>query len=147
MTDQKFNKGCGYVFAAVVIFFFISVIISHTSFSSQNFEQIEYYRGQDKFRVFVYVAPTATIDEIKEHASSQMWTERKRTEVLYYRSNPFLHSGSVTMASSFIEAYKKAVVKGCILRCQIDNFGNRYFSETPYEDRLKALEEEKLLKK
>lgn len=147
MTDLQFKKGCGYIFAAVVIFFFISVMISQTSFSSQNFEQIEYYRGQDKFRVFVYVAPTATIDEIKEHASSQMWTERKRTEVLYYRSNPFLHSGSVTMASSFIEAYKKAVVKGCILRCQIDNFGNRYFSETPYEDRLKALEEEKLLKK
>lgn len=147
MNDQQFNKGCGYIFAAVVIFFCIGVIISQLSSTSQNFEQIEYYRGDDKFRVFVYVAPHATIEEIKEHALSQMWTEGKRTEVLYYRSNPFIHSGSVTMSSSFIEAYKKAVMKGCILRCQIDNFGNKYFSETPYEDRLKALEEEKLMEK
>lgn len=108
--------------------------------TGSKFEQIEYYKSPDNFRVFVYVTPTATIEEIKTHANSQMWTERKITEVLYYRSNPFGAgaSGTVTMAKSFQEAYQKAVVQGCILRCQIDNFGNKYYSETPYEDRLKT---------
>lgn len=121
-------------------------LILAVSCTGNKFEQIEYFKSPDKFRVFVYVAPTATIEEIKAHASSQMWTERKITEVLYYRSNPFgsRTTGSVTMAKSFQEAYQKAVVEGCILRCQIDNFGNKYFSETPYEDRLKAIEEDKI---
>lgn len=118
-------------------------LIFAVSCTGNKFEQIEYFKSPDNFRVFVYVAPTATIDEIKAHASSQMWTERKITEVLYYRSDPFgaRTFGSVTMAKSFQEAYQKAVVPGCIFRCQIDNFGNKYFSETPYEDRLKAIEE------
>ncbi|HIV32562.1 MAG TPA: hypothetical protein H9995_04150 [Candidatus Alistipes excrementigallinarum] len=118
-------------------------LIFAVSCTGNKFEQIEYFKSPDKFRVFVYVAPTATIDEIKAHASSQMWTERKITEVLYFRSDPFgaRTFGSVTMAKSFQEAYQKAVVPGCIFRCQIDNFGNKYFSETPYEDRLKAIEE------
>ena len=98
--------------------------------TGSKFEQIEYYKSPDNFRVFVYVTPTATIEEIKTHANSQMWTERKITEVLYYRSNPFGAgaSGTVTMAKSFQEAYQKAVVQGCIFRCQIDNFGNKYYS-------------------
>lgn len=118
-------------------------LIFAVSCTGNKFEQIEYFKSPDNFRVFVYVAPTATIDEIKAHASSQMWTERKITEVLYYRSDPFgaRTFESVTMAKSFQEAYQKAVVPGCIFRCQIDNFGNKYFSETPYEDRLKAIEE------
>lgn len=45
--------------------------------TGSKFEQIEYYKSPDNFRVFVYVTPTATIEEIKTHANSQMWTERK----------------------------------------------------------------------
>ena len=92
--------------------------------TGSKFEQIEYYKSPDNFRVFVYVTPTATIEEIKTHANSQMWTERKITEVLYYRSNPFGAgaSGTVTMAKSFQEAYQKAVVQGCIFRCQLIGF-------------------------
>lgn len=124
-----------------LLLLFTSIIA--VSCTGNQFEQIEYYKDSDRFRVFVYVAPTATIEEIKTHASSQMWTEHKITEVLYYRSDPFgaRTFGSVTMAKTFQEAYEKAVVPGCIFRCQIDNFGNKYFSETPYEDRLKAIED------
>ena len=120
--------------------------ITTISCSDSKFEQIEYFKSPDRFRLFVYVAPTATIEEMKQHARSQMWTERKITEILYYRSNPFGSQtfGPISVSKNLQEAYKRAVVEGCVLRCQIDNFGPQHFSETPYEDHLKALEESQI---
>lgn len=122
-------------------------LILAVSCSENKFEQIEYFKSSDRFRVFVYVAPTATIEEIKAHASSQMWTQGKVTEVLYYRDNPFGTKtfSKVSTSRSFQDAFHNAIVNGCIFRCQINWFGEKYFSETPYEDRLKTIEEEKIL--
>lgn len=109
--------------------------------SNTDFEQIEYYKNEAKWRVFVYVAPNATIDQIKEHARKQMYTPGKTTDVYYYRSNPYVTPFAVTNASSALEAQKFATRPGCVLRYQKSPNGVEYFSETPYEDWQNATQE------
>lgn len=114
----------------------ISCIVFLSACSSDSdFEQIEYYKNKEKWRVFVYIAPNATTDQMKEHAQKQMYTPGKTTDVYYYRSNPGITPYSITNASNAIEAQKLASRPGCVLRYQKAPGGEVYFSETPNTDR------------
>lgn len=102
--------------------------------SGPKFEQLEYYKNAAKWRVFVYVTPDATMEQIKEHARKQMYTPGKTTDVYYYRSNPGFTPYSVTNASNAIEAQKLASRPGCVLRYQKGPNEDEYFVEMPNEN-------------
>lgn len=136
-NQKKIGQGC----LVLIVIFAIVYLIS--SVSGKSFEQIEYYKGQYKQRVFVYVAPNATIDQMKEHARKQMYTDGKITAVFYYTDHPStLNQGSVTMARDWSEAYDRAIQPGCVLYYQKSPEGSEYFSETPWDDHVKAMEED-----
>lgn len=114
-----------------VLLYISSIVFLSACSSDLDFEQIEYFKNKEKWRVFVYIAPDATIEQMKVHARKQMYTPGKTTDVYYYRSNPGFTPHSVTNASNAIEAQKLASRPGCVLRYQKGPRGEEYFSETP----------------
>lgn len=129
---------------AKVLLCFSCILFLSACSTNSDFEQIEYYKNDNKWRVFVYIAPNATIEQIKEHARKQMYTPGRTTDVYYYRQRPDITPYAVTTASDPIQAQRLATRPGCILRYQKGPNKSEYFSETPYEDRQKAMEESKL---
>lgn len=144
MTDLQFKKGCGYIFAAVVIFFFVSVMISQISSPSTDFEEIEYFKSDSRNRVYVIVTPYASIDEMKEYAKKQMHTDGQFTAVFFYRSNPFGGSTytEVSTAEDYVSACILALEPDCRLRYIVDPSGRGVFTEEPYQEYLDATKKE-----
>lgn len=101
--------------------------------SGPKFDQVAYFKDNDRYRVMVYVAPDATIEQIKEHAQSQMNTPGRLTVVYYYRSEIGLFPNTVTSATSMIDAMEMGLRSGCIAGYWKYPTGAESFIENPYE--------------
>lgn len=98
-----------------------------------KFDQVAYFKDSEKRRVMVYVAATATLEQIKAHAQKQMNTPGRLTVVYYYRSLNGLFPNKVTSAASMIEAMEMGLQPGCVAGYWKYPTAADQFIENPYE--------------
>jgi hypothetical protein len=98
------------------------------------YEQVAYYKSDTKFRVFIYVTPDATIEQIKSHAKREMHTPGCVTVVYYYRTSYSLNTDAITLADNEYEAMELGFRPDCIAGYWKYADGEEVFIENPYGD-------------
>ena len=105
---KKFNS---YLFEAILILFSGMLMLAGCNEPSRpTYDQIGYYKAENKSRVFSYQIPESTTKaEIVEHGSRLSWTEGRITTACYWHNPPHESKDLLTLAPSM----EVALVRGC----------------------------------
>lgn len=114
-----------YALAIIMLMGFIT-----TSCLNSDFDQVAYYKGPDKNRVYVYTTETTDMSKIKKHANKLMNTEGQMTVAVYYKTAP-RGIEQVTSCGTFDYALQLACQPNCIAAYWKYPSGLSKFSEYP----------------
>ena len=95
------------------------------------FQQFAYYKSSQNSRVFIFITPNATVEQIKRHAGRQMYTKGSTTVAYYYRDAEELERTAVTKATSEQVAMEEGLRKDCVAGYVKDANGKEKFTESP----------------
>lgn len=101
--------------------------------NAPKFEQFAYYKSPENFRVLIFIAPDASLQQIEEHAKKQPNTQGAATVIYYYRDNANLHADAVTLAKNEHIAMEAGFKPNCIAGYWKYPAGQERFIETPYK--------------